>query len=185
MGLWRAWLQCPRKAVCLRGATVGGGGARAAWPQWASHSPGQSGEWGRQTRGFRLCCLCSVVSSRQEACRSGGQAEQLQLSVGGEWPPEVVAACESLPRRPRDLGVAAPSALGDQGWASDIQGEPFVSARRTRGHAQRPSLTSQGRGRSNLGVHELKEKGLSTHTRQEKTQFLPQKSIRTLGLVCR
>ena len=34
-------------------------------------------------------------------------------------------------------------------------------------------------GRSNLGVHELKEKGLSTHTRQEKTQFLPQKSSDT------
>ena len=40
-------------------------------------------------------------------------------------------------------------------------------------------------GRSNLGVHKQKEKGLSTHTRQEKTQFLPQKSHQTLGLVCR
>lgn len=146
VGLWQAPVATVPQEGRVPPAGHSGRGSRsqATWPQWwhqwASRGPRQSGEQGRQTRvlGALLACVLLFHPDRRPAGRR--RPGRAVAAVGWRgWPPEVVAACESPPRRPRDLGVAAPSALGDRGWASDIQGEPFVSARRTRGHAQGPS----------------------------------------------
>lgn len=49
-----------------------------------------------------------------------------------------------------------------QGWASDIQGKPFVSAMRTIGNVQDSSQLQVG-AHGDLGVTELNKKGRSKH----------------------
>lgn len=150
VGLWQAPVAtAPREGGASPGHSARGSRSPAPRPSGGIGgllgAPGsQANGGGRRSFGrFARCVLLFHLDRRPAGRRRPGRAV---AAVGWRgWPPEVVAACESPPRRPRDLGVAAPSGLGDRGWASDIQGEPFVSARRTRGHAQGPSRL-RGRG---------------------------------------
>ena len=150
VGLWQAPVAIvPQEGVSLPRATVRGEAGARPWPSGGvggllEAPDGQVNGGSRRSSGcFARCVLLFHPDRRPAGRRRPGRAV---AAVGWRgWPPEVVAACESPPRRPRGLGVAAPSGLGDRGWASDIQGEPFVSARRTRGHAQGPSGL-RGRG---------------------------------------
>lgn len=101
--------------------------------------------------------LCSVVSSGQEPCRE--VAMRLQLS--GSWEGGGVQPSSPRGGGGRRVSSAVGSSLIEarrpvivslsqeiEGWASDIQGKPFVSTMRTFGNVQDPSqLQAGGPGR--------------------------------------
>lgn len=111
VGLWQAPVATVPQEGRVPPAGHSGRGSRsqATWPQWASHSPGQSGEWGGRLEFWALCSLvfcCFIQTGGLQG--GGGQAGQLQLSVGGGGPLRLWLHASLLPGGPETWGWRLP-----------------------------------------------------------------------------
>lgn len=158
----RLWLQCPRKAACPAATVEGKQEPGDLAPVGAIALDSQANGEADSSFGRLLACVLLFHPDRRPAGRRRPGRAVAAVGWEGGGASEARAACEAPSQEAqRPGGAAGPPALGDQGWASDIQGEPCECQAGTRAMLNAPDFRVGGH--SNLGVHELKEKGLSTH----------------------